>query len=648
MKKCYLFLVIAIGSTNAWSQPFITYGNNTVSKQEFLKAYNKNKTQVADKERSLREYVDLYSNFKLKVKAAEELRLDTLAQIKYDITNFRDQVIDNYLSDEKGVSKLTNEAFERSQKDLHLLHFSAPVPATATPADTAKAYAAITMLYNGLKDGNANEASLVEKLAGNPQILKRSDFGFVTAFTLPYEFENIVYNLKEGEISKPYRSKNAWHIFKIKDERRNAGMWSVAQVLISIAQDADATAKAAAQKKADEVYRLLMNGDNFSSTAKIYSDDKLSYLNGGELPEFGTGMYAGNFENEIFKLKADGDISKPFLTEYGYHIVKRLNHKPTPTTQTDEGFMFDLKQKVLKDARVNAEKQQYIQEIIAMLDTRRNNQVKENDLFRFADSLMKNPGVEQTKKLPISNKKVLRVKNEDLTGADWLAFVREYKTNAAEYKGETNKQLWDKFAEVSALSYYKKHLEEYNPEFKFQMQEFREGNMLFEIMERNVWGKAINDSAGLLKHYKAHAADFKWAASADVLIFNCTTAKVAEETIKALKKGKNWRELAEEQSASATLQADSGRYEISQIIGTNYATTPTAGNYTAIVTNVDGTATFVKYVTLYEANQQRSFEEARGLVINEYQLELEREWLAELKKKYPVKVNEKMIPEMLL
>ncbi len=648
MKKCYLFLVIAIGSTNAWSQPFITYGTNTVSKQEFLKAYNKNKTQVSDKEKSLREYVELYSNFKLKVKAAEELRLDTLAQIQYDISNFRDQVIENYLSDEKGIAKLTNEAFARSQKDLHVLHFSAPAPAGATPADTARAYAAITALYRALQDGTANEASLVEKFAGNTQVVKQSDFGFITAFTLPYEFENIVYSLREGEISKPYRSKNAWHIFKIKEQRPNVGLWSIAQILVSIAPDADATAKAAAQKKADEVYRLLMNGDSFSATAKIYSDDKLSYLNAGELPEFGTGMYAGNFENEVFKLRADGDISKPFLTEYGYHIVKRLAQKPTPAAQNDEAYMFDLKQKVLKDARVNADKQQYIKETVAMLDTRRNSQVKENDLFRFADSLMKNPTVEQTKKFPISNKKVLKVKSEDFTGADWLAFVREYKTNVAEYKGETNKELWDKFTEVSALGYYKKHLEEYNPEFRFQMQEFKEGNMLFEIMERNVWGKAINDSVGLLKYYNAHSSNFKWDASADVLIFNCSTAKVAEETMRALKKGKNWRELAEEQSASASLQADSGRYEISQIIGNNYATTPTAGNYTAIVTNVDGTATFVKYVTLYEANQQRSFEEARGLVINEYQLELEREWLAQLKKKYPVKVNEKMIPEMLL
>ena len=177
------------------------------------------------------------------------------------------------------------------------------------------------------------------------------------------------------------------------------------------------------------------------------------------------------------------------------------------------------------------------------------------------------------------------------------------------------------------------------------MDEFKEGNMLFEIMERNVWGKAINDSAGLLKFYQAHAANFKWAESADVLIFNCSTAKIAEETITALKKGKNWRILSEEKDAA--LQADSGRYEISQIIGANYASSPVKGAYTAIVTNVDGSATFVKYVNIYAANQQRSFDEARGLVINEYQQLLEQQWLTELKKKYPVRINEHMIKEML-
>jgi peptidyl-prolyl cis-trans isomerase SurA len=230
-------------------------------------------------------------------------------------------------------------------------------------------------------------------------------------------------------------------------------------------------------------------------------------------------------------------------------------------------------------------------------------------------------------------------------GAEWLTYVKEHKNYNSPSTNETNRQLWEKFIPAAAVNYYKNHLEEYNPEFRFQMQEFKEGNMLFEIMERNVWSMASNDTVGLLKHYNAHKNNFKWASSADVLIFNCTTAKVAEDAMTALKKGKDWRTVAEENAT--TLQADSGRYEISQIIGANYAVAPTRNSYTSIVTNIDGSATFVKYVNIYPANQQRSFEEARGLVINDYQQVLENKWLAALKKKYPVRVNEMMLKTMI-
>lgn len=645
MKKLSLLLFISICASGSRAQTFITYGNNSITKQEFLKAYNKNKTEVTDKEKSLREYIDLYSNFKLKVKAAEELRLDTLEQIKYDIRNFRDQVIENYLSDEKGIERLTNEAFARVQKDLKVLHISAPVAAAASPADTAKVYNAVMALYLSLKNDPARRNELIQKAAEGTGLIKQADIGFITAFTLPYVYENIIYDLKKGEISKPYRSKNAWHIFEVTEERPSAGRWRLAQVLVGVAPDADVAAKEKALQRAREVYSLLKNGDSFSATAKIYSDDKLSYLNGGELAEFGTGTYAQDFEREVLKLTTDGQISEPFLSAYGYHIIKRMGFSPIPSNRLDEAFMFDIKQKVMRDARVNAEKEKYIKNIIAKVGAQKLNGIKEADLFRYADSLMKNPALDQTKNFPISNKKVLQVKDQTFKGSDWLAFVREYKTNLAEYKGENNQQIWEKFMQVSVLDYFKKHLEEYNPDFKFQMQEFKEGNMLFEIMERNVWGKAITDSIGLLKYYQTHQSNFKWAESADVLIFNCTTAKIAEEAMIAIKKGKNWRILADEQGAA--LQADSGRYEISQIIGANYATNPVKGSYTSIVTNIDGSATFVKYVNIYAANQQRSFEEARGLVINEYQQVLEQQWLDALKKKYPVRVNEQMVKEML-
>ena len=645
MKKIYLLGILSLAYGCSYAQTFITYGNNNISKQEFLKAYNKNKTPVADKEKSLREYVDLYTNFKLKVKAAEELSLDTLSQIQFDIRNFREQVMDNYLNDEKGMDRLVDEAFERSQKDLHILHYWAQLGPAMQPADSARAATSINELYNMLRKGNASDAAITQYINSTNKVLTQADMGFVTAFTLPYVYENIVYGLQPGETSKPYMSKSGWHVFKVVGQRKNPGRFRIAQILITYAPDAREDAKKEAADKANLVYQKLKDGDNFATLAKQYSDDKLTYLNGGELSEFGTGVYSQDFESQVLKLANDGDISKPFTTSFGYHIIKRMGYRPTPATK-DETFLFDLKQAVLKDSRIEAEKEKYNKELMHKVGAKKLS-IKDAELYRWADTLMKNPSVEQTAALPISKKNVLKVKHETYTGADWLAFVRDYKTNLSLYQGETNAQLWDKFTQTMVLNYYKAHLEEYNNEFAFQMQEFREGNMLFEIMERNVWGKAINDTAGLRKYYAAHANNFKWAASADVLIFNCSTAKIADETMTALKKGKNWRMIADDPALAGSLQADSGRYEITQIVGTNYATPPVLGTYTSIVTNIDGTATFVKYVHIYPANEQRSFEDARGLVINEYQQLLEQQWVADLRKKYPVKVNEPMIKDML-
>ena len=630
MKKLFLLLTLITGAYVVHSQTLITYGNNTVSVDEFLRAYNKNKTPVADKERSLREYLDLYTNFKLKVQAANELRLDTLEQIKTDILNFRNQVEDNYMSDEKGRDALLSEAVTRSFKDLHIIHYYIPVDPAATPADTMKAFATINAAYDELQKG----AGDISKLGA----VKYSDVGFITVFSLPYQFENIVYALKPGETSKPYRSKSAWHMFRLVEARPSTGKWKVAQILFSISPTASADEKLLVKKRADSIYSLLLNGADFSILAKKFSEDKLTYMTGGELPEFTTGRYDYSFEKEILQLKSDGDISRPFLTPFGYHIVKRLGHTPAPMDKNDPTLLFDLKQKVLKDSRIEASKQKFSKEVTQKIGFKKTNLVKEADLMRYADSVIKNPVVENTLRFPISNKPIIKFNNGSVNASDWLKFVVEYKGNFNDYKGETNKELWDKYLTYAANEYYKDHMENYNEDFKYQMKEFKEGNMLFEIMERNVWGLASADSAGLIKHYNANKSKYIWPSSAEVLIFNCSNEKGAEDALLSLKNGKEWKKVADANTVS--VQADSGRYELSQVIGLNNGDIPVAGSYSPIVKNTDGTATFVKYLHIYPAGQQRTFEEAKGLVINDYQNVLEERWLALLRKKYPVKVNE--------
>lgn len=645
MKKISMLCAIALCSTAAFSQTLITYGNSQVSKDEFLRAYNKNKPAVTDKEKSMRDYLELYTNFKLKVKAAQELHLDTITQIRYDIQNFRDQVTANYMGDEKGIQALVDEAALRSAKDVHVLLFSVPILPNAKPEDTVKAYAAAKELYNQLSKGNADYTETVTNISAKYAPVKYNDAGFITAFTLPYEYENIIYNLKPGSVSAPYRGTKGLYVFKVTEERPDAGKWRVAQILFAYPPDADYNTKLAVKEKADSIYGLLQRGLQFADAAKLYSDDRITYLTQGELQEFSTGKYEPAFESQVFKLKNNNDYTKPFETQYGYHIVKRLAQTPIPSDITDQTYQFDIKQKVMQDARMGSVKEKFGKEITVKTGFKRAAGVSDADLYRYADSMMKDPTIENTNAQPVSKKTVITFKDgSQVKGDEWLKFVREYRSNS-EQKPETNKVLWDKFAAQSVLNYYTRNLEQYNADFNYQMQEFREGNLLFEIMERNVWGKAGADSAALRNYYNAHKENYKWAVSADVIIINCANEKAAIAAREKLKQGINITGIAEKSNNEA--QADSGRYELSQLSEKNTAANTTVPYITEVRTNTDGTAYFIKYLKFYNTGDQRTFEEARGLVINDYQNVLEQLWITQLKAKYPVKYNEALFNTML-
>jgi peptidyl-prolyl cis-trans isomerase SurA len=642
MKKIFLLFVLVIGVSAAFSQTLFTYGSSSVDKAEFIRAYNKNKTPVDNKEKALREYLDLYIKFKLKVNAAKELKLDTLPQLLFDAQSFRTQIEESYLSNEKEIDALIDEAISRSLKDLHVLHFFAPV-ATANTEDSIKAYRSINNIYTALASGKTDHDKLTEAEQG---IVKQSDIGFVTVFTLPYEYENVIYGLKTGQASKPYRSKKGWHVFKVIDERKAVGKWKIAQILFAVPPDQSVN-KAAIEKKADSVYQELQKGADFATMARLFSDDKITYGTGGELPEFGSGKFDPSFEKEIFKLTGDGEISRPFLSSYGYHIVKRIAQSPVLTDRNDNTLLFEMKQKIQQDSRVNSARESFTREIAKQVSFKKTGAVADADLFRYADTVIKNITsaiTNNTSAYPISNKVIYTFGKAKITGKEWLDFISSYKGSGEFYQGESNAALLQKFVSSITLDYYKKNLEDYNADFRYQMEEFKDGNVLFEIMERNIWGRAAGDTEALTKYYNEHKNKYTWAASADILLFNCPNKAVAEAARDALKNGKNWKRIAEE--SNNTLQADSGRFELSQIPIVIDPSSP-AGFITDIMVNADGTAGFAKVIRPYAANTLRNFDEAKGLVINDYQNILEEKWIADLKKKYPIKINENIFQSLL-
>ncbi len=642
MKRIYLLLLFASSALSGYSQALFSYGNTSVDKEEFLRAYNKNKIDVPDKEKALREYLDLYIRFKLKVKAALELKLDTLPQLQYDLQSFRSQIEDSYLNNEKAVNDLLKEAFIRSQKDLHIIHYFIPVDNNSNPEDSLKVFKAIHDFFKKLNTTNVD--ALKEAAALN---IKQSDFGFITSFTIPYEFETLIYGLKPGQYNKPYRSKSGWHIFQNKEERRAVGKWKIAQILIALPPEDQIPDVNAYAKKADSIYYALKSGADFATMAKEVSDDKITFQNGGEMPEFGTGKFEQGFENEVFKLTKDGEIGKPFLSPYGFHIIKRISHSPVPFDSEDLAYKFDLKQKLQQDARINIAKDLYLKDILKQIGFKKTIQVSDADLFKYADSAFKNQlnNTSDVTIYPISQKVLFTYGKTKAIGSDWLNFIRDYKNNTDIYRNENYSDLYEIFTSSSITNYYKKHLENYNADFKYQIEEFKEGNVLFEIMEKNVWGKAATDTVNLLKHFADNKQNYLWGASANIILFNCTNKLFAEDFKSSLKNGKDWRLIVED--GGNNLQADSGRFDLTQIPIAIDTKAPTGTITEIIVSPADGMASFAKIIKHYAAGIQRNFDEARGLVINDYQNILEEQWIESLKKKFPVKVNEVVFQSLL-
>ncbi|MBN9383109.1 MAG: peptidylprolyl isomerase [Chitinophagaceae bacterium] len=633
-----LMVLFVLFSSSLTAQTLFTCDGRDVSKEDFLKAYNKNNTGEKTTERSYRDYLELYIRFKLKVRAAYDMLLDTLPGQRAELQNFRNQVADSYLKDEASLDKLVNEVFSRGQKDIHLAHIFIAVPAGT---DTTTAYGKALTAYNALKKGKKfTEAAL--QWSEDPAVKGNGgDIGYITVFSLPYELETLAYSTPVGQVSKPYHSKGGYHIFKNLGERKSLGKMRAAQILISIPPGASASVREEYRRRADSLYAALQKGAEFSQLARSYSGDNLSYQSGGELPEFSVGRYDSAFEAAAFALERDGAISRPVATTFGYHIIRRLGRTPFPH-ELNETVAADLKQQVGNDARAEVSRQALLKRIYQQTGMRRAD-VPETDLWGFTDSIMTNPGLNFYRNL--SHATILfSFPEQQYTVQNWLDHVRTIKASGRA-RNVSDKALFEQFVGRTALDYYRNHLEQYNKDFAFQLTEFKEGNLLFEVMQRKIWDKASTDSAGLHTYYEAHKDKYWWENSADALLFTCSNEQTAQTLRTHLAASiYDWRKWSD--SAAAGVQADSGRYELAQIPALE-KTTPGPHQFTPMITSKsDNSISFAYILNVYQGRSPRDYKDARGFVINDYQTYLEDEWIATLKKKYQVNVDERVFASL--
>jgi Parvulin-like peptidyl-prolyl isomerase len=636
-----LLFMSTVYTVNA--QVLFTFGNKSVTRNEFLKAFKKNNTGTPPSEQAYADYLELYIRFKLKVQAALDMGLDTLATQQAELASFRSQIVESYMKDDAVVNELINEAIIRSKKDIHLAHIFVAIHKGATEAEIKAAEKKINEAYSQLKKGQ-DFAKVAQAISEDPSVaVNKGDIGYITALVLPYDLETAVYNTPVGKYSAPVRGRSGFHIFKNLGERPALGRLKAAQILLLLPPDAGDAEKQQVKQQADSIFNALKNGADFKELATRFSKDNLTWQQGGEMMTFGVGQYDPAFEAAAFALKEDGDISQPVETSYGYHIIKRLQHISADIDTTNELQKEEIKQKVMQSDRMEVSRKRMYKKVLALSGYKKH-PVNEKNLWIFTDSILNNKKAPKLAGLN-GNTVLFSFVKQQITLNDWQQYLETIRNYDNMKAGKTNQQLFDGFVETKAFDYYRNHLEAYNKEFAYQLNEFREGNLLFEIMQRKIWDVAATDSIGLQRYYSQHKDKYWWEASADAIIFNASNEAAAEEAKKKLKENyQDWQTLVN--NSNGLLQADSGRFELGQIPvveRTNF----TPGLITAFVKNEhDNSVAFAYIVKVYPDREQRSFADARGFVINDYQQELEERWVEELKRKYPLMINKTMVAQL--
>lgn len=621
------------------AQTLFSYGPMSVSQAEFTRAFEKNPDPGSPR-KALENYLPLYINYKLKVQDALDKKMDTLPNQVSELENYRGQLTESFINKKANINQLVKEAFEYSQKDIFLGHLfisfnpsdSASIAAAAAQADKAKAALAAK-----------EDFSLVVSHYSNDQTVKatKGNAGWITAFSIPYPFEKAVFNLPVGGYTDIFKGSSGFHIFKNMAERPAVGKVKIAQILLVNTEPGNKVSKDNHKQLADSLYAALLNGASFEALALEFSNDRSSRDQSGVLPEFGVGTYDLLFEQYAFSLKNKGDITKPFKTGYGWHILKLIEKTPVPDNLEEADINNSLTEKVMGSERAKDARNTFLHSLLPKLAFKAGNYDKKQ-LWLFTDSSLAKGKVTGQN---ITGKTVLFAFGDaPVNTSEWLDYVKSAQLPAGN-KHNQYTELLKEFTLLKELNYLRNNLQLIEPDFNQQLKEFKDANLLFEVMDNHVWNKATVDVEGLKAYYNRYKAKYLWGTSANAVLITSSDPAITSKIIELVQQDPTtWKELSNKYSE--TIIADSGRYELSQLPVNNAPIEP--GMVTQPVKNeLDNSETFACILSLLPADEQRSFEDARGFVINDYQQILEEKWLTELKKKYPVKLNQPVWNKLL-
>ncbi|MEI6122775.1 MAG: peptidylprolyl isomerase [Bacteroidota bacterium] len=636
----------------------LNVAGENITKSEFLNVYQKNNVKGDAMDRkSLEEYLDLYINFKLKVKEAEEQKLDTFASFRTELAGYRKQLAQPYLTDKEVDEKLINEAYERMQWDIRASHILIKVDKNASPEDTLAAYKKIMKIRDRIikgepfdkvaKETSEDPSARDREDAGSKSTIKGNggDLGYFSVLDMIYPFENGAFNTKVGEVSMPVRTDYGYHLLKVSNKKPAMGKVVVAHIFVSVPKDAKSEDLAGFKNKIDEAYAKLQKGEKFEDVVNEYSDDKGSAAKGGVLPGFGVNRMVPEFIEAIANLNNIGDYSKPIQTVYGWHIIKLIDRKPIKSLDEEKP---QLKSRIIKDSRSNKSLESVITRI-----------KKEYKFKDYPKSLKKFYSVIDTtifdgkwdvQKANKLTKTMFVLGPKTITQSDFAQYLalkqaKRTKMNIPGYVNERYKTYVDDFCK----NFEDTKLEEKYPDFKMLMKEYRDGIMLFELTDKKVWSKAIQDTTGLKEYYENHKTNYMWDERLDASIYTCKNIEVANNVRKLLKDFDDGKITEND----ILIKINTDTIPVLKIERKLYLKKDSpiidSVKWVKSITNNIVKDNKVIFVVVHKvvAPEPKQIKEAKGLITADYQNYLEKEWIDQLRKKYTYTVNKDVFESLL-
>lgn len=646
MKKTVLIafsLLFGLGISAQNDPTIMTINGKKITQSEFLQIYLKNNPDPKYDQASLDEYMELFTKFKLKVAEAEALGYDTIPKLVRELDGYKKQLALPYLIDSAKNESLIKEAYDRTVNEIKASHILIKLPPNPSPEDTLKAYNRIMALKKRIENGEDFAMVAMGKDGSeDPSVSNNGgNLGYFTAFQMVYPFEDQAFNTPIGTVSEPLRTRFGYHIVKVVDKRKARGTIETAHIMVSLSKTATKDLVDAAETKINEIYDLLQKGEKFEDLVAQYSDDPSTNKKDGVLPAFGTGAttrMVTEFEDAAFALENDGDYSKPIRTDYGYHIIKRISL--TPVSSFEE-MKSTLESKVARDERSKTTQDSFVEK----LKKEYNYQDKTKKTLKwFIDHIDSNYYLGN---LDISslktNKALFILDGKEFKQQDFAQFLqtqgRRSQVDIPEIVVRKQFKIWEK---QEILDYEESKLADKYPAYKALTTEYHDGILLYEIMSDKVWNKAMKDTTGLKNFYEKNKENYKWGNRIEGEIYECNSKEVAQEVMKLVKidtltPSSIVRKVNE--SSELNVRDRNGKFEIEKV---NYLNGRNLKVGLNDIFEFEGKF-YVVNVTETLEPALKEFSEAKGAITSDYQTQLEKDWLIELREKHPITINKEAL-----